>query len=128
MVSRVERGAVANWWWTIDRWFLSAFLSLMVLGIVLSFAASPAVAERIGLEPYHFVTRQVFFMIPAVVIMFAVSFLDPRNIRRLSMVMLVGSLLMMLAALYVGASLVLSLAGVAAGLALTRTVLSGGAV
>ena len=33
-----------------------------------------------------------------------------------------------LAALYVGASLVLSLAGVAAGLALTRTVLSGGAV
>jgi CrcB protein len=33
-----------------------------------------------------------------------------------------------LAALYVGASLLLSLAGVAAGLALTRTVLSGGAV
>ena len=32
-----------------------------------------------------------------------------------------------LAALYVGASLVLSLAGVAAGLALTRTVLAGGA-
>jgi CrcB protein len=33
-----------------------------------------------------------------------------------------------LAALYVGASLLLSLAGVAAGLGLTRTVLSGGAV
>jgi CrcB protein len=33
-----------------------------------------------------------------------------------------------LAALYVGASLLLSLAGVAAGLALTRTMLSGGAV
>ena len=102
MVSRVERGAVANWWWTIDRWFLSAFLALMVLGIVLSFAASPAVAERIGLEPYHFVTRQVFFMIPAVIVMFGVSFFDPRNIRRLSIVMLVGALLMMLAALYIG--------------------------
>jgi len=102
MVSRVERGPVANWWWTIDRWFLSAFLALMVLGIVLSFAASPAVAERIGLEPYHFVTRQIFFMVPAVVIMFAVSFFDPRNIRRLAIVMLVGSLLLMIAALYIG--------------------------
>src|SRR5690606_1548302 len=102
MVSRVERGLVANWWWTIDRWFLSAFLALMVLGIVLSFAASPAVAERIGLEPYHFVTRQRFFMVPALIIMIAVSFLDPRNIRRLSVLILVGSLVMMVATLYVG--------------------------
>ncbi len=102
MVSRVERGLVANWWWTIDRWFLSAFLALMVLGIVLSFAASPAVAERIGLEPYHFVTRQIFFMVPALIIMIAVSFLDPRNIRRLSVLILVGSLVMMVATLYVG--------------------------
>lgn len=102
MVSRIERGPVANWWWTIDRWFLSAFLALMVLGVVLSFAASPAVAERIGLEPYHFVTRQVLFMLPALAIMIGVSFLDPRNIRRLSVIMLVGSLLMMVAALYIG--------------------------
>src|SRR5690606_17041300 len=56
MVSRVEKGPVANWWWTIDRWFFAAFLTLMGLGVVLSFAASPAVAERIGLDSYHFVT------------------------------------------------------------------------
>ncbi len=49
MTSRTDRGLVSNWWWTVDRWFLASFLSLMVLGIVLSFAASPAVAERIGL-------------------------------------------------------------------------------
>jgi cell division protein FtsW len=102
MVSRVDRGPVANWWWTIDRWFLAAFLALMVLGIVLSFAASPAVAERIGLEPYHFVTRQIVFMLPALVIMIGVSFLDARQIRRLSIVMLAGSLLLMVAALYIG--------------------------
>ena len=49
MTSRTDRGLVSNWWWTVDRWFLSAFLALMVLGIVLSFAASPAVAERMDL-------------------------------------------------------------------------------
>ncbi|TIL82463.1 MAG: cell division protein FtsW, partial [Mesorhizobium sp.] len=42
MQSRLDKSPVATWWWTIDRWFLAAFLSLMGLGIVLSFAASPA--------------------------------------------------------------------------------------
>ena len=43
----------------------------MGLGIVLSFAASPAVAERIGLDSFHFATRQIVFMIPALVAMLA---------------------------------------------------------
>ncbi len=50
MQSRLDTSPISNWWWTIDRWFLAAFLSLLGLGIVLSFAASPAVAERIGLD------------------------------------------------------------------------------
>ncbi len=65
MLSRLDRSPVATWWWTVDRWFLAAFLSLMGLGIILSFAASPAVAERIGLDSFHFATRQIVFMIPA---------------------------------------------------------------
>ncbi len=102
MVSRVDRGPVANWWWTVDRWLLSAFLALMVLGIVLSFAASPPVAERLGLDTFHFVTRQLVFMVPALLVMIGVSFLGQRNVRRLALLMLVGSLLMMVAALYLG--------------------------
>ncbi len=102
MVSRVDRSMVANWWWTVDRWFLAAFLSLMVLGVVLSFAASPAVAERIGLDSYHFVERQIFFMIPALLAMIGVSFLSTRNVRRLALVMLAGSLVLMVAALFIG--------------------------
>ena len=38
MVSRAERGQVSDWWWTVDRWLLSAFIMLMVLGVVLSFS------------------------------------------------------------------------------------------
>ncbi|PHP67592.1 putative lipid II flippase FtsW [Zhengella mangrovi] len=102
MVSRAERGQVSDWWWTVDRWLLSAFIVLMVLGVVLSFAASPAVAERIGLESNHFVTRQIVFMVPALLAMIGVSFLSPRNIRRIALLMLIGSLLMMVAALFFG--------------------------
>ena len=28
MVSRVERSALANWWWTVDRWLLAALGAL----------------------------------------------------------------------------------------------------
>ena len=44
MVSRVERGALADWFWTIDRFFLAIFILLMGIGFMLSFAGSPAVA------------------------------------------------------------------------------------
>lgn len=102
MFSRVDRSPVATWWWTIDRWFLAAFLTLMGLGILLSFAASPAVAERIGLDSFHFVTRQLFFMVPALGAMLLVSFLSPRNVRRLALVMLLVALAMMVAVLFIG--------------------------
>ncbi len=102
MVTRVDRGPVARWWWTIDLYFLGAFLALMGLGVILSFAASPAVAERIGLDSYHFVERQIMFMAPALVCMIAVSFLEPKQLRRFALLMLVGAIIMMLAVLFVG--------------------------
>jgi cell division protein FtsW len=102
MLSRVDTSPVANWWWTVDRWFLAAFLLLMGLGIVLSFAASPAVAERIGLDSFHFATRQIIYTLPALGALLSVSFLDARQIRRASIIMLVVMLLLMMAVLYIG--------------------------
>ncbi len=102
MQSRLDKSPVSTWWWTIDRWFLAAFLSLIGLGIVLSFAASPAVAERIGLDSFHFATRQIIFTVPALGVMLAVSFMDARQIRRMSLVVLCIMLLLMVAVLYVG--------------------------
>ncbi len=52
MVSRVERSALANWWWTVDRWLIGALGALIVLGLVLTLAASPPVAERLGMSPF----------------------------------------------------------------------------
>ena len=95
MVSRIERGAVANWFWTVDRFLLISFIVLILLGFMLSFSASPAVAERIGLDSFHFVKRFAIFMVPTVAIMIAISFLDSRMVRRAAALLLVGSLVMM---------------------------------
>jgi cell division protein FtsW len=102
MVSRAERGPLAEWFWTIDRFFLAVFILLLGIGFMLSFAASPAVAERIGLEPFHFVERHAMFMLPSLAVMFGLSFLSPRQVRRTAMIMLVAMVLMMVLVLFIG--------------------------
>ena len=67
MVSRAERGPVADWMRTVDRWLLGSFLALMVIGLVMALAASPAVAERLNLSTFHFVNRQALMLIPTAI-------------------------------------------------------------
>lgn len=102
MVSRADRGPLADWFWTIDRYFLAAFILLMGLGFMLSFAASPAVAERIGLDSFHFVERHAMFIVPSIMVMIGLSFLSPRQIRRTAILLLAVSLVMMVLALFIG--------------------------
>jgi cell division protein FtsW len=102
MVSRADRGPLADWFWTIDRFFLVAFVLLMGIGFMLSFAASPAVAERIGLNSFHFVERHALFLLPSLVVMIGLSFLTPRQVRRTAVILLVISLTMMVLALFFG--------------------------
>ncbi|MGF9691705.1 MULTISPECIES: putative lipid II flippase FtsW [unclassified Rhizobium] len=102
MVSRADRGPLADWFWTIDRFFLATFVLLMGIGFMLSFAASPAVAERIGLEPFHFVKRHALFLAPSLMVMIGLSFLTPRQVRRAAVILLVASILMMVLALFFG--------------------------
>ena len=77
MVSRVERSTLANWWWTVDRWLLAALGTLVIFGLVLTMAASPPVAERLGLPTFHFVNKQVMFLVPSLAVFFAASLLSP---------------------------------------------------
>jgi cell division protein FtsW len=103
MISRVERTRFANWWWTVDRLMLAAIAVLMMTGIVLSLAASPAVASRIGLDAFYFVNRHALYLAPACLVMIAVSFLNHRQIRRLSLVVFIVCLAMTAATLVYGA-------------------------
>jgi len=103
MISRVERTRVAEWWWTVDRMMLAAIAVLMMTGIVLSLAASPAVATRIGLDAFYFVNRHAMYLAPTFLVMIAVSFLSPRQIRRLTLAVFIIALAMTAATLVIGA-------------------------
>jgi cell division protein FtsW len=102
MISRAHRSPLSDWWWTIDRSMLSLALLLLLGGFVLSFAASPPVAERIGLEPLHFVARHAFYAPLAALLMVALSFLAPRQVRRAALALLLICLALMVLVLFVG--------------------------
>ncbi len=102
LISRADRGLVARWWFTVDRPLMFAVFLLMAIGVLFSLAASPPVAERIGLPYFHFFNRQLIFLIPSVIILAGLSFLDPGQARRVSMWVFVGSLGLMVLALFFG--------------------------
>jgi len=100
--ARTDTSIIGRWWWTIDRWTLVAVIALSALGAILTLAASPAVAERIGLENYHFVRRQFMFLPMGIVLMLATSMLTPRGVRRISLGVFVVSIILMIAVLFFG--------------------------
>ncbi|MFY0623617.1 MAG: putative lipid II flippase FtsW [Pelagimonas sp.] len=73
-----------KWWRTVDKWSLSCILMLFGVGILLGLAASPPLAERNGLNPFHYVQRQAFFGIMAMIAMVFTSMMGPLLVRRLS--------------------------------------------
>jgi cell division protein FtsW len=102
MISRAERTPFSEWWWTVDRLLVGAIMTLMLIGIVLLLAASPPVAIRLGIDPFHFVHKQALFLIPAVVVMLGTSMLTPRQVRRLALVIFFVSLALVVATLAIG--------------------------
>ena len=84
--ARIDQSPVARWWWTVDRWTLLALAALIGFGALLTMAASPAVAERIGLDNMHFVRRQLALLPVAIALMFVVSLQNPKTIRRMAVI------------------------------------------
>ncbi|KQW22063.1 cell division protein FtsW [Afipia sp. Root123D2] len=102
MISREQRTPLSEWWWTVDRLLLAAILALVIAGVILSLAASPPVAVRIGLDPFHFFNRHVLFLVPSLAVMIATSFLSPKHIRRSALIILAFALVLIVATLLFG--------------------------
>jgi cell division protein FtsW len=102
MISRTQLTPFAVWWRTTDRLTLAALGALILAGIILLLAASTPVATKLGLDPFHFVNRQIMYLIPAVAILLGTSLLSPSQIRRLALVVFFVSLVLIAATLVFG--------------------------
>jgi cell division protein FtsW len=102
MISRAHRTPFSDWAWTVDRWLLASLALLIVAGLVFAMAGSPPVAERLHLATFHFVNKQAIYLLPALAVMIATSFLSPRHVRRLALVIFVVSLALVFATILYG--------------------------
>jgi cell division protein FtsW len=103
--ARSDRSPIGVWWWTIDRWLLGAVAVLLVLGVLMSFAASPAAAARMNLgDPFHFALRQCVFAAAGAAILLGASLLDDRGVRRTAFVVYLVAILIMAALPFIGYS------------------------
>jgi cell division protein FtsW len=102
MFARERKTPIAEWWWTIDKSLLAALTLLLLTGVMLSFAASPPVAQRIGLDSWHFIIRQAMFAALALPVMLATSMLPHRAARWVALIVLVVFTILMWAALRFG--------------------------
>lgn len=102
LFARTDKSFLGQWWWTVDRGLISAFMVLVVFGLVLITTASPPVAEHLGLGHYHFLIRHIIMLIPALGIMFFVSMLEKRQVWRLATLAFFGAILAMILVLFTG--------------------------
>jgi cell division protein FtsW len=87
-----------RWWRSIDRITFVALLLLILLGMVLLMASSPAIAERLGKDGFFFLKRQVIYLVLGLVVMIFLSSLSKEmNI----FLCLVGYVLVILALIFV---------------------------
>ncbi len=101
--ARSDRSPLGVWWWTMDRWLLGVVATLIGLGVLMSFAASPAAAARMNIgDPFHFAVRQCMFAAVGSVILISASLLDARGVRRASFFIWLTAIAIMFALPFIG--------------------------
>ncbi|MEE9272604.1 MAG: putative lipid II flippase FtsW [Robiginitomaculum sp.] len=101
--SRTNRTLIMEWWRSIDRVTLGLFLALLISGLILSMAASPAAANRLSLSnPFYFLYRHSLFVGMGLIGAFIVSMFNVINARRLSVFVLIGASLFLAALPIIG--------------------------
>jgi len=100
--TRKDTSFLGDWWWTVDRWTLAAAALLVLVGVMLIFAASPAVAEGRNYPPYHYVQRHVVFLPFAAAALILTSMLSVRGIRRLAITIFGFAIFLMILTIAIG--------------------------
>ena len=96
LTSRSRRFLITEWWRSIDQVMLVLLLCLLAAGIVLSMAASPAAAHRLGVDqPFYFLIKHLTFVFIGLSGAIFVSLFEPRGARRIGVLVLIGAAAMM---------------------------------
>ena len=101
--SRTNSSLLYGWWHSIDRLLLGLFLTLIMVGIVLSMAASPVAEKlcRVG-SSHCFLKRHLLFALMGMTGALIVSTFSVLNARRIGVLALIGALLVLVVLPFIG--------------------------
>lgn len=91
---------ITKWWYQLDHNILFVTLIIMLVGIMMAYSASTAVAEHIGLEFSYFYKRHIYFTCIALIIMLFFSTLSIEQIKKISILGVLVTILLVYLVLF----------------------------
>lgn len=101
--SRTDKSAIGRLWWSVDRWLLAAFILLIITGLIMTMAATPMAAARIGIsDKFFFVKKHFIYLIPSLITIFSVAALNIKTARHLCMLTFIVSFILIILTILFG--------------------------
>ncbi len=97
--------AIRRWLISIDQPLLGTVLLIISAGIWVSIASTPAIAIKLGLQPFYFVKQHITILPVVLAIIVFLSVLSPKYIRVLSIVGYFGCVFLILCTLLFGSEI-----------------------
>ena len=100
---RTRRSPILEWWRSVDHITLAFLVCLIGTGIILSMAASPAAATRLGVDnPFYFLYRHSMFAAAGFAGAIILSFFSILNARRIAVLSLIGMMGLLVVVMFAG--------------------------
>ena len=96
LISRSDNSNIALWWWTIDRFLLTLFSILIIVGIFLVMASSQHLAQSFNIFSHYFTLRHILFVIISLPIIFLFSLLNEKQTKAISIIGLIITIFLLL--------------------------------
>ena len=105
LISRSDNSNIALWWWTIDRFLLTLFSILIIVGIFLVMASSQHLAQSFNIFSHYFTLRHILFVIFSLPIIFLFSLLNEKQTKAISIIGLIITIFLLLIILIHGSEI-----------------------
>lgn len=105
LISRSDNSNIALWWWTIDRFLLTLFSILIIVGIFLVMASSQHLAQSFNIFSHYFTLRHILFVIISLPIIFLFSLLNEKQTKAISIIGLIITIFLLLIILIHGSEI-----------------------
>ena len=86
ILSRSDRSNLSTWLWTIDKWILFSFFTLLLLGLIFILSSSSTIEVKLNKESYYFSIKQMIFVTLSFFIAIILSKLNFNKIKFLSLI------------------------------------------